>query len=200
MPVRWRTAYSRGGFVTGGTWLDSSFHGMVSSQSPTQDILMLRFTDTLPGWPVALLRAYLGLLFIPAGWGKVTAGGDWVMRMPNFLLGHVEDMSGWYHAAIEAVVVPHAALFAYLVAWGELLIGVALLIGAFSRLAAALGAFMVLNFLWAKGLPLFMTMNHDALVIWLFVLVALTGAGRVWGLDGWLRQRFARPWADRLLW
>lgn len=161
---------------------------------------MLRFTDTLPGWPVALLRAYLGLMFIPAGWGKVSAGADWAARLPGFLQGHLADMPGWYQVVTQGFLLPHAATFAYLVAWGELLIGVALLVGAFSRLAAALGAFMVLNFLLAKGLPLFMTMNHDALVIWLFVLVALTGAGRVWGLDGWLRQRFAKPWADRLLW
>jgi uncharacterized membrane protein YphA (DoxX/SURF4 family) len=57
------------------------------------------------------------------------------------------------------------------------------LVGLATRYAAAVGAFMVLNFWFAKGAPLFAGTNND--IAWFVILVVLgmVPAGKIAGLD-----------------
>jgi thiosulfate dehydrogenase [quinone] large subunit len=84
---------------------------------------------------------------------------------------------------------PGKELFAVLVAWGELAIGLALILGLATRYAAFVGAFMVLNFWFAKGLGVFAGANHD--VVWCVILIVLglIPAGKIAGLDDGLSDR-----------
>src|SRR5690606_28280944 len=59
--------------------------------------------------------------------------------------------SRWY---LEAIALPGAPVFAYLVLAGELVVGAALLAGVRTRLAALAGLVMVLNFHFAMGVLL----------------------------------------------
>jgi len=140
-------------------------------------------------WPILLLRVYTGVFFAYYGFGKIVGGfaGD---NLGGFLTGRAEDSVAWYRAILEVVVVPLQGFFAFLVAYGELALGMALIIGLATRYAAFFGAFMVLNFWLAKGHGVLDSQNHD--VIWFVILVVLGGlhAGRVLSVDQKLVKRF----------
>jgi len=143
----------------------------------------------LRAWPILLLRVYTGIFFAYYGFGKIV-GGNFADGMTGFLSSKSEDMFGWYRVIVEAVIVPQQGLFAFLVAYGELALGIALIIGLATRYAAFAGAFMVLNFWLAKGQGVLDAQNHD--VVWFVLLIVLGGlhAGRVLSVDQKLVKRF----------
>jgi thiosulfate dehydrogenase [quinone] large subunit len=91
-------------------------------------------------------------------------------------------------------VLPNSALFGNLVAWGELTIGVALIVGLATRYAAFGGAFLVANFWFAKGAGILDGTNHDVVWLVIFIVLGTIPAGRIAGLDDGLsdRLRFLR--------
>ena len=139
-------------------------------------------------WPIALLRIYTGIFFAWHGIGKIS-GGDFANGMTGFLTSRLESSFPFYRPFIETVVLPNSGIFAAMVAWGELFIGLALIVGLATRYAAVAGAFLVANFWFAKGEPFLAGSNHD--VIWLVILIALAliPAGRVAGLDDGLSDK-----------
>jgi thiosulfate dehydrogenase [quinone] large subunit len=139
-------------------------------------------------WPIALLRIYAGAFFAWHGFGKLR-NDNFADGMQGFLVGNLESSFSFYRPLIENVVLPNKELFAALVAWGETAVGIALFIGLATRYAAFSGAFLVLNFWFAKGEEIFAGSNHD--VVWLVVLLvlALVPAGRIAGLDDGLSDR-----------
>ncbi len=96
----------------------------------------------------------------------------------------------WYAALTRDVFLPNAQLFGYLVAYGELLVGIALLLGIFSRFSAVMATVMALAFLLAGstsgGLPILVTVG-----------LALSMAGPTVGRFG--IDYFARPIEVKLL-
>ena len=143
-------------------------------------------------WPIVMLRVYAGVFFANAGIAKI--GRDFPESMSRFLSANLDAAFSFYRPFVESVVLPNRGVFAALVAWGELAIGICLVLGLATRYAAFTGAFMVANFWFAKGQPLLAGSNHD--VVWLFILLALglIPAGRIAGLDDGLadRMRFLR--------
>ena len=97
---------------------------------------------------------------------------------------------GFFRPFLESVVLPNKVIFAMMVSWGELLIGVALIVGLATRYASAAGAFMVTCFWFMRGQHLLLGNNHDA--VWFIVFIVLAGfhAGRVASLDERLSDRF----------
>lgn len=144
---------------------------------------------TLRNWPILLLRVYTGVFFAYYGFRKIVSG-SFADGMAGFLSSRAEDSVGWYRMVVEAVIVPMQGLFAFLVAYGELALGMALIIGLATRYAAFAGAFMVLNFWLAKGQGVLDSQNHY--VIWFVILIVLGGlhAGRVLSVDQKLVKRF----------
>ncbi len=76
------------------------------------------------------------------------------------------------------------------VPWGELLIGVALLVGAVVRLAAFFGAFMMLLFYFGNWDVTHGLINGDFAYMLVFLAVAAFGTGRILGLDARI-ERYA---------
>src|ERR1700689_160660 len=89
----------------------------------------------LAGWPIALLRISMGVLFLRAAWGKIQAGAQWPDRMAGFLHSVDKGAPEFYHRFIENIVVPNAPVFAWAVLAGELYVGIALILGLTTRLA-----------------------------------------------------------------
>ena len=96
-----------------------------------------------------------------------------------------------YRGIVDSVVLPNIGLFSYVVAIGETLLGIALILGLATRYAAFAGAFLVINFWFAKGEGFFGPMNHD--VVWMSILLvlALMKAGHAYGLDAQLKNRYS---------
>lgn len=79
--------------------------------------------------------------------------------------------------------------FSYLVSFGELLVGIALILGMFTGIAAFSGAYMNMNY------PLAGTVSTNPILFVLELLLIL--AWRVagwWGLDRFLLPLLGTPW------
>lgn len=120
---------------------------------------------------------------------------------PRFLAFHPRRVAefaagnpvGWYRDFLEVVVLPNAAWFATLQAWGELAVGIGLLLGLCTRLNAWVGLFLALNYGLATQWMSFGQLGLHVLLTTAMVAFIGAGAGRRWGLDAWLAARADRP-------
>lgn len=137
------------------------------------------------------LRLYLGGIFLMAVWPKLTAEGGFSPRLAGFVenvaLGNAH---GFYRPFVESIVLPRADLFALLVVLGELFVAVALLTGTVTRLAAAVAMFLVLNYMFAKGMWFWVPASNDAAFFFIALVLLLGAAGRSFGVDAWLHRRY----------
>jgi thiosulfate dehydrogenase [quinone] large subunit len=140
-------------------------------------------------WPITLLRVYTGVFFLYYGFGKVR-GGNFADGLEGFVSGRLENSFDFFRPFLEAVVLPNKSLFAFLVSWGELAIGVALIVGLATRWASLAGAVMVASFWFAKGQGFLDAQNHDAVWFVIFVVLAAVHAGRAHSIDERLADRF----------
>jgi uncharacterized membrane protein YphA (DoxX/SURF4 family) len=137
-----------------------------------------------PSLGLVLVRIVAGAVLMSAGWGKVSAGVD-----PNLVLGTREafaEAQPLIRAWGENVVLPRPELFANLIAWGELLGGLALFLGAFTRPVGFAVLFMMANF-WFVGPE---TARNMVLLLGACALgCAMSCAGRKIGMDVFLDER-----------
>lgn len=141
-------------------------------------------------WPIALLRVYTGVFFVVHGYGKLSREGDFADGLAGFVSSRLENSFGFFRPFLESVVLPNKALFAFLVSWGELLVGLALIVGLATRYASVAGAIMVAAFWFAKGQGPLEGQNHDVIWFVIFIVLAAVHAGRTFGLDMKLANRF----------
>jgi thiosulfate dehydrogenase [quinone] large subunit len=83
----------------------------------------------------------------------------------------------------------HPIFFSYLITFGELAVGVGLILGAFTGIAAFFGILMNFNYLFAGTVSI----NPLLLLIELFLVLAWRNAGWL-GLDRWLLPYLGVPW------
>jgi uncharacterized membrane protein YphA (DoxX/SURF4 family) len=99
---------------------------------------------------LALLRIVIGVFLVCMGLTKVS----WLLDHRPLVaelqewLGTASSLNRWY---LETVCLPGAAVFARVVVLAELIGGAALILGAWTRLVAALFLLMILNFHFASG-------------------------------------------------
>ena len=168
---------------------------------PEPNVTRFLFADTrmAPVW--LIVRLWLAYEWLVAALGKWVEGG-WVGEgaggaVKGFAQGAIAQttgehpqVTGWYASFLEHVVLPNAALFSYLVILGETLVGIALVLGAFTSIAAFFGVFMNASFLFAG------TAGANPLMALAGVLLVL--AWRVsgwWGLDRWILPAMGVPGA-----
>ncbi|MCZ6696905.1 MAG: DoxX family membrane protein [Acidobacteria bacterium] len=138
-------------------------------------------------------RLFAGYFFLKYGLEKVTDGFDGDLLRTQLAGWMAESRYEFYVPFLEHVVTPFAGVFAFLVMWGEVLIGLMLLLGLAARAAALAGLLLCANFLLATGTPLI----SDEEPVYFAVMLAtvyLTAAGRALGLDFLLRKVLPR-WA-----
>ncbi|MBU9714917.1 DoxX family protein, partial [Bacillus tamaricis] len=116
------------------------------------------------------------------GWGKVT--GDF--NAGGYLNGVVANeavMTQYptYHAFIENFALPNAGVFSFMVAWGELLVGIGLILGVLTTAAAFFGIMMNFAFMFAGTI----SSNPWMILLTVFILAAGYNAGRIGG-DRWV--------------
>jgi len=96
----------------------------------------------------------------------------------------------WYANLVQDVFLPNAQIFSYLVAYGELLVGIALILGIFTHFAALMGVLMNLSFLLSGTT----STNPQMVVVGLTIVLAGGVAVGYYGLD-----YFARPLEIKLV-
>jgi thiosulfate dehydrogenase [quinone] large subunit len=97
---------------------------------------------------------------------------DWFRQFLQFMLDN-----GWY------------TWFAKLIAWGEVLVGLGLLVGALVGIAAFFGTVMNFSFMLAGSA----SSNPVLFGLAVFLVLAWKVAG-YWGLDRWLLPILSTPW------
>lgn len=161
------------------------------------------FARSESAWIWLIIRIYLGWEWLVAGWEKIVSPA-WASGKPlqGFIQGALAktggahpDVQAWYASFLREAVLPHAVFWAHLVAWGELLVGIALILGLFTGIAAFFGSFMNVNYLLAGTV----STNPILFVLATWLVLAWRVAGW-WGLDRWVLPALGTPWYPGRLW
>ncbi|MBI2023749.1 DoxX family protein [Candidatus Giovannonibacteria bacterium] len=150
------------------------------------------------GWGSALwliVRVYLGYQWLMAGWGKWYPAEGHSAWTKDVLLGFWQKAVqiptpparpaisyDWYRSFLQMLIdTDSASWMAPLIAYSEVLVGLALILGAFVGAAAFFGALMNMNFMLAGSAGV----NPVYFLLAVLLMTAWKTAGW-WGLDRWL--------------
>lgn len=169
-----------------------------SVQVTDPPIAQFIFSDSRMAWVWLIVRLYMAYTWITSGFGKLT-NPAWVNTgeaLKGFWAGAIQTNPkpiitfDWYRTFIQFMLDTQAyTWFSKLVVAGELLVGTALLLGAFTGIAAFVGGFMNWNFMMAGTAsvnPVFFTLSILLVLAWKI-------AG-YWGLDRVLLPLLGTPW------
>lgn len=162
---------------------------------PQPAIFRFLFSDKRVSWLWLIIRIYIGWEWLVAGWEKVInpvwVGDKAGVAITGFLNGALAKTTGahpsvvgWYAEFIKTIALPNAEIFSYLVSFGEVFVGIGLILGALTGIAAFFGALMNANYLLAGTV----SVNPTMLVLQFFLMLAWRTTG--WfGLDRFLLSK-----------
>ena len=194
----------------------------LATQIPEPPIARFLFADTRMSWFWLLIRLSVGSGWLVAGLSKVTGyafgvrengplwwfmandgaalrsfatmainhgGAQPVSGMPDWLVG----APGWYASFLQSVVIPNAGLFANVVAFGEILVGLGLIFGCLTGIASLFGLFIGMNFMLSGVVDPNLVISAETLL-----LVLAWRVSGYYGVDRWLLPRLGTPWTGSL--
>lgn len=161
------------------------------------------FSDVRSAWLWLILRVWLGYAWFDASLHKISdpawvgtgeaLKGFWTNSIQIPETGRAVIAYDWYRSFLTYLLNHEAyTWFGKLVAYGELLIGIALIIGAFVGIAAFFGALMNWNYIMAGAA----STNGLLLVVAILLVLAWKVAG-YYGADFLLLRWLSVPWRDR---
>jgi thiosulfate dehydrogenase [quinone] large subunit len=147
---------------------------------------------------MAFLRISVGILFLIFGQYKVfgtqfTLHGGFQFWINRFLGGGAYP---FMIPVLRGLVLPHATAIAFLVAYGELAIGMALVFGVLVRPASAFGLLYMLTLLFSANYPgahapfwqyFGASLDHFVLAL-CFLSFLLGNSSAAWSMRGWRPQ------------
>jgi thiosulfate dehydrogenase [quinone] large subunit len=161
---------------------------------------------------VAVLRVAVGIIFLWAGLEKVI-GGEGAWSASGFLAFGTGGTMGWpfftgdpgdqifnpTQSFWATLAENEAAMSAInlLVPWGQIGIGVSLILGVLTRFGAAMGTLMMLLFFVAAWDFQFGVVNQHLTYALVTFFLGYIGSGNFYGLDYYVGQRvgpFVRRW------
>jgi thiosulfate dehydrogenase (quinone) large subunit len=159
------------------------------------------FSDTRMAVVWLVLRLWLGYEWLMAGWGKAT-NPAWTQTGES-ILGYWQRAVAipaaparpaiafdWYRGFLQFLINTEShTWFGPLVAYGELLVGIGLIVGAFVGIAAFFGAVMNWSFIMAGSA----STNGLLLIVAILLVLAWKVAGYI-GADYYLLRWLGTPW------
>lgn len=145
-----------------------------------------------------ILRVYLGFNWLTSGYGKVfgDSSAAWVgsnagTAVTGFLKGALAktggahpDVQTWYAWFINHLALPNAKIFSYMVATGELLIGIALIFGFLTTIVLFFSLLMNFNYLFAGSVSV-----NPIYIIEALILLWAGRAAYYWGMDRYIYHK-----------
>jgi thiosulfate dehydrogenase (quinone) large subunit len=189
------------------------------TQIPSSPPVNFLFYSTCSAWLWCIVRLYLGYEWLTSGWEKLTGysitlgsfdtpsrGGAWVFSghqvtfLQVFVINALKQADGshpnvarWYAVFLQHIVLPHTAVFAYLVTFGEVSVGLGLIFGSFTGIAAFFGLLLNITYLLAGSISI----NPEMCILALLLVLAWRVAG-FYGLDRYLLPFLGTPWTHPL--
>ncbi len=165
---------------------------MTTIETSPQSDLTTRQSQAVNG--LAIVRLTIGTMFVwvffeNLGKGLYTPAG--YASLINYYIKNSHSPAIW--KSVMGLAASHAAMAAPMQALTEISLGILLVIGLLTRPAATV-AFLYLGSLWIS--------EWGTAWIWELLVpvlaslgLAIGGAGRRWGVDAWLAQRWpSAPW------
>jgi thiosulfate dehydrogenase (quinone) large subunit len=173
--------------------------GRVHIQDPP--IARFFFQSTIAAWLWLVVRVYVGYDFLVAGWHKFNTpawmdgsgqgiSGFWQGALGTTPTGAPVITFDWYRAFLQLLVDTNSSgWFSYIIVFGELAVGLGLILGAFVGMAAAGGLIMNMAFMLAGTT----STNPVLAILGVLLILAWKNAGYV-GLDRYLLPLLGTPW------
>jgi thiosulfate dehydrogenase (quinone) large subunit len=163
------------------------------------------FSNTRAGLFWLPVRIFLGFEWIEAGWHKLTGGG-WIDGGSALLTYWQKAVAipeaparpsitfEWYRTFLQFLIDNNAQTwFGWLITFGEIAVGIGLLLGALTGIAAFFGALMNMSFLLAGSA----SVNPIMFTFAVGLMLAWKVAG-YYGLDRYLLPRLGVPWHAKM--
>jgi thiosulfate dehydrogenase [quinone] large subunit len=145
-----------------------------------------------------IIRMEVGAEWLLAGWEKIQspAWGASGKALSGFVAGALAKSSGpnpavqgWYVWFLQHAVLPNAGLYSFLVTYGEFAVGLGVILGVLTGIAAGFGVLMNLNYLLAGTVSI----NPILGVFGLFLVFSWRVCGWIGG-DRLLLPALGLPW------
>ena len=177
--------------------------GRVLIQDPP--IARFFFQGTIAAWLWLVVRVYVGWDFLEAGWHKFTDPA-WMNGSGQGILGFwtravaIPEAPAkplitfdWYRGFLQYLIDTNSAgWFSYVIVFGELAVGLGLIVGAFVGLAAFGGLLMNMAFMLAgTG-----STNPALAILGILLILAWKNSGYI-GLDYFLLPLLGTPWKQK---
>ncbi len=180
--------------------LSSLLRGGVHVEDPP--IAKFLFNSSVAAWFWLVVRVYVGYQWLDAGLHKVSDPA-WAFGGGSAILGYWQRAVAipaaparplitydWFRAFLQWLIEIQAQTwFGGLIAWGEVLVGVGLIVGALVGIAAFFGALMNMNFLLAGST----SSNPVLFFLAIGLMLAWKNAGLI-GADRILLPLLGTPW------
>jgi thiosulfate dehydrogenase (quinone) large subunit len=163
------------------------------------------FSNTRAGLFWLPIRLFLGFSWIEAGYHKIAGpgwldGGSalrgfWTAAVATPQGGHAPITYTWYRDFINMLLAGHhETWFAWVISFGELAVGIGLVLGLLTGVAAFFGALMNMSFLLAGSAstnPVLFTMGIGLMLAW--------KVAGYYGVDRYLLPMLGTPWRPGVL-
>jgi thiosulfate dehydrogenase [quinone] large subunit len=168
-------------------------------------IAQFLFSNTKASWIWLIVRLYIGYEWLEAGWHKFTDPawmqtgdgilGFWTRALAVAPNGKPVITYDWYRSFIQFLVDSGShPWFAKLIVFGELAVGLGLIVGALVGIAAFFGALMNMSFLMAGTV----STNPVLFFAGILLILAWKNAGYL-GIDRYLLPALGTPWKQPAL-
>ena len=163
---------------------------------------MRRLDHSPAATALTLLRVLTGVIFVVASVGKFTVhflfgflplpivSAQWQVDLParlaTWLSAHPDGMIA---AVVRDVLLPHGLVVAATVAWFQLIAGVLLTVGLFTRVASSLAVLVAGSLAVAAGVRGDLDARPYYLLLAILLALLIGRAGQWWGMDGWRAER-----------
>lgn len=148
------------------------------------------------------IRLYVGLAWLDAGWHKVTdpawVGGGSALKayweravaVPASGRPPIAEDYGWYREVLTFMLNNNwHEVMALVISYGEVLVGIGLILGVFTGIAAFFGTFMNMSFMLAGSAS-----TNPVLFGAAVLLVLAWKVAGYWGVDRYLLPMLNTPW------